>query len=292
MTVAFHNDPRSFLKEAGDFLKQHQIEHNLMLSLCQHADAKCARGDATGFRGCVVKGEEGIVLAAVQTPPHNLVLSRSAGANMAEVVQTLTQNGWQFSGIVGPSDVTNAFSTQWAQLTGEQPSEFMDQIIYDLKKVVFPPPVEGTFRLAEPAEAKVAAVWLEAFAKDAHLPKGEQPDETAALKKAEELIAARRLAVWDVKGKPVAQAGVFGTEDVARIGAVYTPPEARGHGYASAVVAYLSQQQLEQGKKICCLYADARNPVSNSIYRKIGYEFAARSSMYMLATSVSARQTG
>lgn len=63
---------------------------------------------------------------------------------------------------------------------------------------------------------------------------------------------------------------------------VYTPVEERGHGYAKAVVAHLSEMQLKAGKKMCCLYADARNPVSNSIYRKIGYEFVGRSSLYIL----------
>lgn len=277
MTVAFHDNPRSFLDQAGAFLQKYEIEHNLILSLCQSVEKK-----ATPFRGLVMSGEEGVLFAAVQTPPHNLVLSRSKGADMAAIAETLKEKKWRFSGIVGPSDVTSGFSAQWAQSTGEQPSEFMDQIIYDLKKVVFPPPIEGKFRLATSGDIKTAAAWLVSFAREAHLPKTEQLDENAALKKAEELVAAKRLAVWDINGKAVAQAGVFGTDKVARIAAVYTPPQTRGHGYASAVVAYLSQQQLDLGKKICCLYADARNPVSNSIYRKIGYAFVGRSSMYTL----------
>ena len=42
-----------------------------------------------------------------------------------------------------------------------------------------------------------------------------------------------------------------------RIGFVYTPVEWRGRGYASACVAALSQQQLDQGKSLCFLYSES-----------------------------------
>jgi predicted GNAT family acetyltransferase len=52
---------------------------------------------------------------------------------------------------------------------------------------------------------------------------------------------------------------------------VYTPPEHRRRGYATAVVARLSQEILDEGKQFCSLYTDLSNATSNSIYRKIGY---------------------
>jgi predicted GNAT family acetyltransferase len=56
-----------------------------------------------------------------------------------------------------------------------------------------------------------------------------------------------------------------------RIGAVYTPPEARGRGYATALVAAVSQHLLDRGRAFTYLYTDLANPTSNSIYQKIGY---------------------
>ena len=52
---------------------------------------------------------------------------------------------------------------------------------------------------------------------------------------------------------------------------VYTPPEKRGKGYASAVVADLSQQILDSGKEFSALFTNLANPTSNNIYQKIGY---------------------
>ncbi len=64
-----------------------------------------------------------------------------------------------------------------------------------------------------------------------------------------------------------ANAVSFGAQ---RIGPVYTPPEHRGHGYASAAVAEISRRFLAAGSRPC-LFTDQANPVSNRIYQAIGY---------------------
>jgi len=69
----------------------------------------------------------------------------------------------------------------------------------------------------------------------------------------------------------------------AAIGAVFTPLEHRGHGYASACVAALSQRQLDAGREFCCLYTDLANPTSNKIYQAIGYVPVTDSSYYQFA---------
>ena len=53
---------------------------------------------------------------------------------------------------------------------------------------------------------------------------------------------------------------------------MYTPPEQRGHGYASAATAALSQLLLERGRRFCFLFTDLANPTSNHIYQTIGYQ--------------------
>jgi hypothetical protein len=52
---------------------------------------------------------------------------------------------------------------------------------------------------------------------------------------------------------------------------VYTPPELRGRGYASACVAAASQEHLDAGRRWCFLFTDVENPTSNRIYQTIGY---------------------
>jgi predicted GNAT family acetyltransferase len=71
----------------------------------------------------------------------------------------------------------------------------------------------------------------------------------------------------------VSLAGFGGsTPNGVRIGPVYTPPESRGHGYATSLVAHVSARLLERGRRFCFLYTDLANPTSNAIYERIGYE--------------------
>ena len=56
------------------------------------------------------------------------------------------------------------------------------------------------------------------------------------------------------------------------INLVYTPKGLRRHGYATSCVAELSQRLLDLGYQFCTLFADLANPISNSIYQKIGYQ--------------------
>lgn len=63
----------------------------------------------------------------------------------------------------------------------------------------------------------------------------------------------------------VAQGGV------SRVQLVYTPPENRKRGYASACVASLTARELATPGRTCMLNTDLANPTSNGIYQAIGY---------------------
>jgi predicted GNAT family acetyltransferase len=81
----------------------------------------------------------------------------------------------------------------------------------------------------------------------------------------------RTLHLWE-DGEVVSLAGVGSlTPNGIRIGPVYTPPEARNRGYASSLVAAVSQAELDAGRRFCFLFTDQANPVSNHIYQAIGY---------------------
>lgn len=56
------------------------------------------------------------------------------------------------------------------------------------------------------------------------------------------------------------------------IGMVYTPPYFRKSGYASSCVAQVSKLVLDMGYKYASLFTNLANPISNSIYQKIGYK--------------------
>jgi predicted GNAT family acetyltransferase len=82
-----------------------------------------------------------------------------------------------------------------------------------------------------------------------------------------------RFVLWDVDGTPVSMAMLRApAADVSRIGPVFTPPDHRGHGYGSAVTAAAAALAHRSGTRDVVLFADLANPVSNSIYQRIGFE--------------------
>jgi hypothetical protein len=112
--------------------------------------------------------------------------------------------------------------------------------------------------------------WIEAFMLEAF---GEVDLEEVAAN-ADRWLARRNrtLYLWE-DGEVVSLTGVGGpTPNGIRIGPVYTPPAARRRGYASALVAAVSQAELDAGRRFCFLFTDLANPTSNHIYQAIGYE--------------------
>ena len=105
------------------------------------------------------------------------------------------------------------------------------------------------------------------------LPPGSARGETGELIERWVRRDDRFAYLWETDGRVVSLA-VAGarTPNGRRIGPVYTPPGDRGRGYAGALTAAASQDQLDQGARFCVLLTDLANPTSNSIYRRIGYE--------------------
>ena len=104
---------------------------------------------------------------------------------------------------------------------------------------------------------------------------GQAPEAGQIARRVDHRLAesAGGIALWEDGGRPVS-AVAFGSPTPAgiRIGPVYTPRELRGRGYASALTAHVSAQQLAAGRRFCFLYTNLANPTSNKIYVDIGYE--------------------
>ncbi len=142
----------------------------------------------------------------------------------------------------------------------------MRQRIYALERVVPPAePPPGTLRFATADDLELVTGWVAEFTREAKVPMPRAPDY------AESMIRARRLFIWDDGGPRTMVGWGADTPNGVRVGPVYTPPQLRGRGYASAATAAASQRALDAGRRMCFLYTDLANPTSNGIYSRIGY---------------------
>ena len=126
-------------------------------------------------------------------------------------------------------------------------------------------------RLVQPSDRDLVARWIHDFMLEAL----DEDDRPSAEQSADRWVSGHggSLYLWEDDRAVVSLAGVRGpTPRGIRVGPVYTPPEARGRGYASALVAGASQAQLESGRTFVFLFTNVENSTANRIYQAIGYE--------------------
>lgn len=149
-----------------------------------------------------------------------------------------------------------------------------------LARGVIPPrPTSGRPRPATRADRPLLLDWWRAFAIEAL---GEtEPDEAGIARNVDHKLSTGGIELWEDEGRPVSAVGYGSpTPSGARIGPVYTPPDRRGNGYASALTAHVSAAQLAAGRHFCFLYTNLANPTANRIYVAIGYERVCASAEY------------
>ena len=265
MKIVVHPTPERFVARAGSWLDRAPAEHDLFFTICASLVANPER--VAGPVYLLTVEEAGMVVtAALETPGRKWVVSRSSLAAVRALVDFLRARDWPVPGILGPAEIARVFAERWCAAARGAARPGRAQRIYELRQLVPPTPVPGQARLAEPAEAETVTAWGRAFALD--LRADETPEETEEA--ARWALADGRLHLWE-DGAPVAMTIVRTARRRAGISAVYTPPERRRRGYATALVAAVSARMLTAGAELCFLFTDLANPTSNNIYQRIGF---------------------
>jgi predicted GNAT family acetyltransferase len=257
-----------FLAAATPFLVEREAEHNLILGVTGNLRDAPETFEPDPYLATVTAGGK-VVVAAMQTPPFQLVLSEIEDPAALDVLAAdLVER--DLPGVLGPVEHVGSFVEMRTARGGRPGHLHISERIFRLTEVRPPRPVAGHARIAEPGDRDLVARWIEAFMLEAlgHA----DPAEVAANTGRWLAGQGRTLHLWQ-DGEVVSLAGVGSpTPNGIRIGPVYTPPEVRNRGYASALVATVSQAQLDGGRRFCFLFTDQANPTANHIYETIGYE--------------------
>jgi predicted GNAT family acetyltransferase len=280
MKTTTHTTPAEFLRVAGKWLEEREVENSMMLGLAMQIERGQWPSEPPPTM-ITVAATTGLVAAAMATPPWpvKLYVPGDAPAGPLELVAAaFSDAGQTLDGCMGSHGAANIFAEIWSGRTGQRIVRKCDQRIYELHKVAPPGRIAGAARGTRTDDLDILAQWVFEFNREV----GQKRDVSSCRVSAEQSIVNAQSYLWEDRGQPVCMA--FARRPTRRgmgIGSVYTPPRHRRHGYASALVAWLSQRQLDAGREFCCLYTDASNPTSNSIYQKIGYVPVADSTLYL-----------
>ncbi|MBA2661972.1 MAG: GNAT family N-acetyltransferase [Bradymonadaceae bacterium] len=268
MKFSTFDTPEAFAQRVRPYLLRHEAINNLILGL-----TATLIDDAHHYRDvflATIEADEQVKLAAMRTGgPFMLLLSHlEEPAALASLCEGL--RGEVLPGVLGPSAVARAFATLWCEAHASRFELARAQRIYQLEVVRWPTPAPGKMRGAQPGEQEMLVEWILGFERDAEL--GESSRHEAE-RWVENYLRRKALFIWESVGEPVSMAGFNGpTPNGIRVSYVYSPAHHRRRGYASNLVAHLSQHLLDEGRSYCFLYTDLANPTSNHIYQAIGYE--------------------
>jgi len=265
MNVRRFDDAAAFLEAASPLLLADEARHNLIFGIAGTLRDHPSHYPEFGL-WLVEDGSEPVG-AALRTPPHNLVLARPRDDSTLEALAAAIDD--ELPGVVAAQPEAEAFAAAWSAKTGTTPRKNRGQGVFALERVEPPAPTSGRMRDAGTGDRTLVLDWFRAFAEEAI---GESPDDESVAHAADHRLEAEGagVALWE-DGRAVSVAS-FGnpTPNGIRIGPVYTPPEYRRRGYASALVAELSERLLAE-RRFCFLFTDLANPTANKIYEQIGY---------------------
>jgi len=256
-------DSAEFLRYTESFLLENEAENSLTLG----AAAMLVSSSSTDNLWASVSDDGKVVGTAFDTPPYKLVVTVAPDDVIDLLATEVHASGQTTPGVFGPSGPSLRFAERWSKLSGLAIRPGIHQRVYRLDRVMPPASTSGVLRPAALDDLSLLSGWLEDFTVEA----GTTSPQTG-LRVAKTGISEGRLFVWD-NGGPVSMAvWARPTRNGVTISAVYTPGNERARGYASACVAALSQQLLDDGKEFCCLYTDLSNRTANDIYQSIGYK--------------------
>ena len=271
MDVVRFADPAAFAARTTTFLLAEEARHNVLLwvpaTLIERPEVY------PEFHLWTVEDGGAVVLAGVLTPPFNVTLSRPAAGGAVEALAgAIHAEAVLPPGVSGAVPEVDAFVAAWAAITGEVAALYTAQRLFRLTEVRPVRGVPGAMREATLADRDLLLAWEIAFAAEVL---GQREHE-----RTERMLDLRLRApdpglyLWENQaGTPVSLVATGGrTPNGIMIGPVYTPPDSRGRGYASALTAGVSALLLERGCTFCLLYTDLSNPTSNHIYQEVGYE--------------------
>ncbi|WP_134738413.1 GNAT family N-acetyltransferase [Nocardioides sp. 503] len=280
--LVFYNDPAAFLADVEPVLAADPVVTTVLATVTQRVAAADRRGEPRADHPhwwLAVREAGEVVGAAMRTAPfgpYPLYLLPMPEQAARDLARALHERGEEVAAANGALPATEHFAAELARLHGRRAEVHEHMRLWEATAIAAPEAPPGRLRAARLEDTDLVVDWWNAFSAAAD----EQAGRTATSAMVESIEpddAARRIAeelVWlweDESGRVLHLTAhnppAFG---VARIGPVYTPREARGHGYASAGVAAVSQRLLDGGARVC-LFTDQANPTSNKIYAELGY---------------------
>ncbi|BCN30671.1 GNAT family N-acetyltransferase [Anaeromicropila herbilytica] len=261
-----------FLGEHKDYLLKRESVSQLILFNAM-AKAKEENQDSYLF-GKIVNGDDALIVFCNILPYKLLIYSEEKEVKedaMELLARYILEHNIEINGVNSNSIYTTAFIEQYRKLTNVEFKQILAMDIMELRELSSVDLTKGHSRLANAKDRDLMAQWESEFAFEAL---GEVIDPNRILEKVERQIEHQVFYLFENEENEIvsmaapARKLIHGT----CINYVYTPKKYRGRNYAMTNMYHLCNQLLKDGNQFVTLFVDKTNPISNRVYKKIGFQ--------------------
>jgi GNAT superfamily N-acetyltransferase len=258
------HDADEFIALAAPLYERDPVRHTIELTML-------AAGIPHDAVLVTVSDGDEVIGAALQTPPHPLVVNGLDSGTVGCATDLLVRTHSGLAEVRGVRSAARAFTAAWESRLAVRGRLDLTERLYRLAELRPPVGVAGSHRIATGADHEWLAERVEDFFVEAF---GDTRDIAAGRRYvADALTGGGRFVVWVVDDRPVSMALVRRpAAGASRLGPVHTSMQARGRGFGSAVTAAAADLARRSGAAEVVLFTDLADPVPNAIYQRIGFE--------------------
>lgn len=273
MRLVVYNTVKEYWNENKEFLLEKEpisqlIIVNAMKNLDNLASKEC-------FFGSIYDDENKPIISFGNTSPFNLIIyspyEEVNKTSIHMIIDYLVKENIVIRGINAKKIVIDIFNDYYEKKTGIVLEEHFAMDIMQIKEVRENKLAPGYFRKATLDDLDLLVKWqlLSAIEIDNSELKYEDVKTRIETEINQEDVFIyeneEHVSVTTVSAVRKLIGGIV-------VGRVYTPKDQRCKGYSTACMDYFSRHYLNSGVGYCTLFVEKKNPFSNSVYRKVGYE--------------------
>lgn len=270
-----YEDAEHFLSRCENWLLERSDIHNVLYS-----SALLISRDSSVFTGPfwfgAIEDQNGdIVACGIHTLPDGLYISETPPSMLDAVHRSLVDTVGVPHRIRAPQSTAKHLSEKCRDTNNVSARLDTRWHTYRLDQLVWPAEdVPGQLRRGRIEDQDLIAKWARSFGE-------EQPASVDVSEFMLRKLSEGDLYIWDNHGAKTILSLSGRAGKSIRITGVYTPPEFRGNGYASAAVAALSNAKLSNGRDFVVLSVTDGNPMEKH-YQRLGYRLIGSSDCFSM----------
>ena len=267
--IAAIESPIQFFNSAESFLYENEVlNREIILNYNKLVQQKSNHNNTTkqfvGYR------QGAITCVAVSLANNVYHFANSSNESMNQLARHFKSTHTVVSGVKGPQEPTEIFAANYCKKFHRKIELRSRQNVYQAHTIKTIDG-NGVFKKCESEDFLVLAQYMAEFGNESIRPPIPRTTESQIPRAKSVIHSGMAFCLYDKKEIVSVVHTSFDTRNTTTLAGLYTPVPFRSRGYGTEIMAKATKMVLET-KKTCVLTADAHYPISNKLFKSLGYE--------------------